>query len=413
MSRHLSLRPLLAVVATAGLLALSAAPAYAVDPGDGAVIFNPDGTPIGSELMYDGGTTPQYVYTNETEDDDYWGLDGTGVPADDDGNFGAANAGIPLGFSVTVAGVSYDEVLVGSNGDVCLASSTDVTSNGSFNQCSDFYGELIGSIFDPNYGSEPHSYAAFLPFNLDQYPPAADTPLDTNADTIPDTCEYGAYLFEFESNYYCSSVFWGTTTYEGKNAFVATWYHNPDINLDPDAEFNTFQVLLVDNGGGNVTVVYNYDEVHNSGMDLSWPSATSSIPTEAACAAVYGDGDDLTEYYMIGMGGYNLTADTYSYLDLFGPTCGNGTYPHTADELRDGGSYALSSHNLNSTVPGRYVFRVVNGLPTLTMPAVTPPKPELAATGATTSGAWMAGAGALMLGGILFVASRRRRSRLA
>nr|WP_269902572.1 LPXTG cell wall anchor domain-containing protein [Terrimesophilobacter mesophilus] len=47
------------------------------------------------------------------------------------------------------------------------------------------------------------------------------------------------------------------------------------------------------------------------------------------------------------------------------------------------------------------------------MPAVTPPKPELAATGATTSGAWMAGAGALMLGGILFVASRRRRSRLA
>lgn len=414
MSRLLTLRPLTAVVATAALVLLSAGPASAVAPGDGAVIFNPDGTPIGSELLYDGDT-PQFVYTSDTSDDDYWGLDSDSFPANEEDDFGSLNSGIPLGFTVTVSGISYDEALVNSNGGVCLVSSSDLASQGSFDECDGFYYELIGSMFNLDYSGNADNYAAFFPLNNDQNPPASSTPVDgPDADSTPDSCTFGAFLFEFETNFYCSSVFWGTTTYEGKSAFAATWYHNPDYNDDTDADFNTYQVLLVNEGGGNVTVVYNYDEVNEEGEDLDF-DPTSTFANEAACAASYDGGDgDTAQYLSIGMGGVNFDTSIANYLNLFGPACDNGNNPQTADALGTGGSHELASHSLNSTVPGRYIFRVVDGLPTLTMPAAPPTGPELAATGPTTSGIWMAAAGALLLGGIVVVgAGRRRRSRLA
>ncbi len=408
--RSLTLRPLAAVVATAALVLLSAGPASAVDPGDGAVIFNPDGTPIGSELTYDGGT-PQFVYTSETDDDDYWGLDSDGFPANEEDYFGTLSAGIPLGFTVTVSGISYDEAYVNSNGGVCLTSSSDPASQGSLNECDDFYYELVGSVFDLDYSGDTDNYAAFFPLNNDQYPSYGSTPVDgPDPDSTVDSCTFGAFLFEYEAVFYCSSVFWGTTTYEGKPAFAATWYHNPDYYADTDTDFNTFQVLLVNDGGGNVTVVYNYDEVNEEGGNLDF-DPTSTFANEAACAAAYDEGNgDTAEYLSIGMGGVNFTTSEASYLNLFGPACDDGINPQTADALGTDGSYELASHSLNSTVPGRYVFRVVDGLGTLTMPAAPPaPAPRLAETGSATSGIWMAAAGTLLLGGIVVVAASRRR----
>ncbi len=137
-------------VATCALLAVGALPAAATTPGDGAVIFNPDGTPIGSELTYGGSFTPQYVYTAETQDDDYWGLDTGSVPANDAGIFTSVDTGVPLGFTIDVNGVVYDQALVSSNGGVCLVSSTDPGANESYNECDNFYDEVMATLVDPD-----------------------------------------------------------------------------------------------------------------------------------------------------------------------------------------------------------------------------------------------------------------------
>lgn len=405
-------RSSIAFAAAAVLIGTVAAPALAVDPGDGAVIFNLDGTPIGSELLYDSGT-PQFVYTSETDDDDYWGLDASGFPANEDVSFDTLNGGIPLGFTVIVSGISYDEAFVNSNGGLCLTSSSDPASQGAVPECTGFYDELIGSVFSLDYSGQTDHYAGFLPLNVDQDPTAASTPQDgPDADLTPDSCTFGAFLFEFEADFYCSSIFWGATTYEGKAAFAATWYHDPEYDEVDPAVYNTYQVLLVNEGSGNVTVVYNYDEVNDSGENLDFNPA-STVANEAACAAAYDDANgDAADYLAIGMGGVNFTTSTSTHLSLFGPACDGGYNPQTAEALSTGGSYELASHSLNSTVPGRYIFRVVDGLPTLGLAAVTP-EPGLANTGTSTSEVSLVGFGLLMLGGLVFATSRRRASRLS
>lgn len=396
-----------AILATAALIALGTMPAAATVPGEGAVIFNPDGTPIGSELVYGASNTPQFVYTSETQDDDYWGLDVDGEPADEEGMYNAVETGVPLGFTINVNGIVYDEVIVNSNGGVCLVSSTDPDATQSFDQCDGFYDEPMGYLVDdPDYAGGPNDYAAFLPFNQDLYPPYADTPVDTDADTVPDECALGAFLFEFETDFYCSTVFWGTTTYEGKPAFVATWYHDPDISASPaEGIFNTLQVLLVNDGAGNVTVVYNYDDVLNSGENLDYGVPNNNAVGEA-CGVQY-DGGDTAEYLFGGLIGTNFAEASPLSLALFGPTCDTPVvYPEPAANLVNGGSFALIDHSLNSAVPGRYVFRVIDGLPDLTLAAAAP---ALAATGTDASVPLFVGLSVLLVGGMLLV--RRRTAK--
>src|SRR5690606_8914101 len=117
-------RALPAVIAASTIIIgtmLVASPAGAVEPGAGAVLFNPDGSPIGSETVYPSGYA-QYVYTSTTQDDDAWGLDADGNPANDEGAGYAY--GIPLGFEVLIDGILYDSAVVGGNGFLCLVPTT-------------------------------------------------------------------------------------------------------------------------------------------------------------------------------------------------------------------------------------------------------------------------------------------------
>ncbi|WP_168627609.1 MULTISPECIES: hypothetical protein [unclassified Cryobacterium] len=386
-------------VGLGALLVLGAAvPASAAD-GDGAVLFNPDGTPIGSE--YTPTADPLYVYTSVTGDDDYWGLDSAGNPANIDGDFGVMSSGIPLGFVVNVAGVNYDEVFVGSNGSLCLYSSTDATVGA---WCDDY--DVMPILFtDPDWVGTGTSYAAFAVLNNDQDPRDSDEPIDTDADSINDACEFGAFYFADQGGEYCSSISWGHTTYDGRAAFAATWYHNPTYSWDDDTEFNTYQIILVDDGAGNVTVVYNYDAVTSDGFTLDW-----WIGYANACEDAYAAGD-TAEYLGIGMGGINGTDGSTTMFDPFGAECMGGDDSTPRDNLVDGGAQSLITNSLNSTVPGRYIFRVLDGLATTTMPAATPPTapaaPQLAATGTSPLPLVVLGALALGLG---LAATRRRGS---
>ena len=394
----------LTALASGALLLAASTPAMAVAPGAGAVLFNGDGTPIGSELVYGAGNTPQYQYTYLTDDDDFWGLDSGLEPANDYGDLNPVAGGIPLGFSVNVDGVVYDETFVGSNGNLCLTSSTDVTAQQSSLVCTNMYYEAIGAMGDPDWDGSGDSYAAFFPLGNDFNALDSDTPVDTaDPDALPDTCTFGAFLFEDGGSYYCSSVFWGTTTYDGKAAFVATWYHDPDYDAPNATGFSTTQVLLVNDGGGNATVVYNYDEVNHIGYDLN---SLSTDGNGIACQAQYTGGD--TEGYLnVGLAAVNGPAVTGTTLSLFGPVCDGGVTPHTAAELSEGGSFTLATHSLNSAVLGRYVFRVVSGLPTLALAGAGSGQ-GLAATG-DESGLLAGGALLSMMLGVTMLAVVRRR----
>lgn len=388
-----------AVAASAALIALGALPAAATTPGEGAVIFNPDGTPIGSELLYGAVPTPQWVYTSETSDDDYWGLDSSSPaePANYAGSFNSVDTGVPLGFEINVSGVVYDEVLINSNGGVCFLSSTDFQAQESFDVCSGMYYRALGVYADPAYNTpDTTDFAGILPLGNDFYSPYA-TPVDTEVDpdADPDACTFGAYFDEFDGGYYCSSVFWGATTYEGKNAFAATWYHDPDIHVEDEdvSEFSTFQVIIVDEGDGNVTVVNNYDDLNQLGQDLG----ASGILED--CDASYDAGDNAL-YDFAGIFGTDF-AGSPSKLTLFGPACDSPIFTADAAALRNGGSFAAIEHSLDSDVAGRYIYRVVDG-----EPEYTPAAAQLASTGTNASVPLFIGLSVLLVGGALLMYRR-------
>lgn len=402
----------LAVVAVCAALTLgAAAPASAaVAPGDGAVVFNADGSPIGSELTYGADATPQFVYTSTTGDDDSWGLiDGTPV------NDYSATAGIPLGFGVNVQGSVYEQVAVGSNGAVCLVPADDAAATAIY-ECSSFSFSPLSSATQVAADDPERDSTVFMPLYGDQNP-TYGVPVDLDADDVPDACTYGSFLFENDGDYYCSTVSWGSTSYEGKPAFAVTWYHNPEYAADDESRYNTYQLILVDNGAGDATVVFNYDETNLRGSSAG--NLASETALAADCAIAEEAGDDA-DYSSVGYSSYSATTTEVSALDLFGPACLGGLTPTPTEQLMTGGLSQLSLNSLNSTVAGRYAFALVDGFPTLTLPAVivdpvvvapaaAAPAAQLAATGLDAESAIAFGS-MLLAAGLALVVWRRTRT---
>lgn len=377
-----------------------AATAITVDPGDGAVLYNADLTPIGSELTYTGGLT-QPEYTFASVDDDYWGLDAQGLPANDNGAFADIASGIPLGFTVNLGGVSFDGAIVNTNGSICLTSSTDATADPTAAdfECW-FYAIPPAHVVSEEHYIPGSSSAYFSSVGADHFP-QDDNPVDTDADSVNDACALGGFYVVSEDA--CTSVFWGTTTYDGKPAFVATWYFAPDIVIEDDTD--VVQLVLVSDGNGDATVMSNVDRFFNYGYDLDYWDGEEGFE---ACTAANGAGDD-NQY--IAMGGAYRANGVIDSIDLFGPACIGGLTPTTQDQLIDGAPQALNEHSFNSTQPGRYIFYVRAGQleSTLAGPAVTPAAPTLPDTGAEAQTAVIAAVVLLALGA-LGVARARRRS---
>lgn len=146
-----------------------------------------------------------------------------------------------------------------------------------------------------------------------------------------------------------SAVTYGHGTYEGRSAFGANW-----INVSCYAEGmprNSFQLILVDRsdtGTGNIDVVFNYDQIHWEAGTASGGSAGTCLGGSTARAGLFLGPSSITQYYELpGL------AVAGAYLD--------------------GGPNALVANSLESTTPGRYVFRIRNDRLSITMPAATTP----------------------------------------
>jgi len=121
---------------------------------------------------------------------------------------------------------------------------------------------------------------------------------------------------------------YGNGTFEGRDAFGATWNRVGRYNFQADA-FNTFQILLVDRGDigvGDFDIVLNYDSIE-------WDQTTNRVGSPSVGYS-NGSGVDGTYYQLPGS--------------------------LEASQFRNGDPRALAT-NSNTGVAGRYRFSVRNG----------------------------------------------------
>ncbi|MEZ0492528.1 nidogen-like domain-containing protein [Kineococcus sp. TBRC 1896] len=194
-----------------------------------------------------------------------------------------------------------------------------------------FYGQTHDHVFVNNNGNVTFDQAlsTFTPFGLKDTSRAIIAPFFADVDTRPtgsDVVRYG----------------YGTTVYEGHEAFCVDWRNVGYYNGKTD-KLNSFQLLLVarpDQGRGAFDIVFNYDGVQ-------WETGDAS-------------------------GGRNGLGGTPARIGFAsGRPGGTSEQPSTrpGTELPgsgESGAFLDSSPNglvhssLGSSVPGRYVFKVRN-----------------------------------------------------
>jgi nidogen-like/PEP-CTERM motif-containing protein len=126
---------------------------------------------------------------------------------------------------------------------------------------------------------------------------------------------------------------YGNGTYNGHAAFVVDWPHVGYYSSETD-KLNTFQLILTDRtdtGAGNFDIEFNYDQVQWETGDVS--GGTDGLGGTSV-AVGYSNGS-TTSFQLPG-------------------SLVNGA-------LIDGGPDSLVTHDLNSSVLGRYDFQVRNG----------------------------------------------------
>jgi hypothetical protein len=294
----------------------------------GSIVLNPDGTPIGCGTTADAGAPADLTPADwaTTWDDRFgsmalfpysqrlgWACDDCSIGID--GEDGVT--GLPIGFPINFYGTTYDRVFVNSNGSI------------SFGSGSDFYDQPLDQILN--------GAAGVVAFGVD---------LDNRAVVLSGS-QWGA-------DRHVDFFYWGRTTYQGHEAFVATWMNMNGFRSAVDkTDFDSFQILLVDVDGAagtNVDIVVNY----------------GSLQTDYKG---YGHG---SPQLAIGIGTVQSGVTTYASMVDDDGTLYNGM---PVGDTVDGGSHALSSAHLNSTVPGRFAFQMRDGQ--LPQTATVPGAPKI------------------------------------
>ena len=145
-----------------------------------------------------------------------------------------------------------------------------------------------------------------------------------------------------------NTVYVGTTTVDGRDAWVYTNYRSVTYeNLNPTILTNTFQIVLVkrttfggDSRGYDFDIEYNYGAMKDGGDGYS-AAGGSCNDMNSACRTGVG----LVDWDPIGE-----VANVY---ELFGSTPGR--------DLVDGHTTSMTSNRLNTTINGRFTFRMVGG----------------------------------------------------
>ncbi|MCA2215541.1 nidogen-like domain-containing protein [Jidongwangia harbinensis] len=132
---------------------------------------------------------------------------------------------------------------------------------------------------------------------------------------------------------------WGTTLYENRPAFCVSWKSVGYYNNHSDKQ-NTFQMLLVQHGsGGDLDIVFNYDQVRWETGDASGGS-NGLGGSSARVGFSNGSGEAGTFFEMPGSG--------------------------VPGAFLDSSSTGLSVTNTDSAQRGRHVFRIRGGYAPLT-----------------------------------------------
>ena len=216
----------------------------------------------------------------------------------------------------------------------CSATSLSANDDGSTGAVplgftADFYGTDFSSVFVNNNGNVTFDsrLSTYTPFPLSSVTRKIIAPFFGDVDTRgigSDILRYGH----------------GRVVFEGRPAFCATWknvgYYSRGTN-----KLNSFQLLLVDRsdrGAGDFDIVFNYDKIQ-------WESGSASggsngLGGSAARAGFSnGSGEPGTSYEVPGSG--------------------------FAGAFLDSASNGLSSRSLGSSQPGRQVYAVTGGQPSV------------------------------------------------
>jgi hypothetical protein len=133
--------------------------------------------------------------------------------------------------------------------------------------------------------------------------------------------------------------YWGRSTYEGKDAFVVTWMNSQIYSAGSKKDFNTFQIIIVNNSNGNADYIINYGSMQDADNEAGYSCDSGT------CLAA-------------GFGSNQGTQVLYASLQNDAGFLYNGSM---TSDLVDGGSNALNQATLNSTVPGQFIFNMVDG----------------------------------------------------
>jgi hypothetical protein len=130
-----------------------------------------------------------------------------------------------------------------------------------------------------------------------------------------------------------SVVKYGQTTYNGSQAFCVNWVNVGYYSNGVD-KLNSFQLLLVNQGGGNFDIIYNYDKIQ---WETGNASGGSGGLGGTSAAVGFSNGDGGAAHYYVRAGSYT-----------------NGA-------LLDGNaSTGLTHGSVGTTQLGRYIFQVRN-----------------------------------------------------
>lgn len=318
----------------------------------GPILLNPDGTVIGCDLtnqpeemlptdwqskfsaMMNNTQHFEEVPTEQLQpyslrqgvscDDCNVGADGVAFGGD------VSEQGLPLGFGLNFFGTTYDSVFVNSNGSI------------SFGRGSSEYSKPLENILNGEAG--------VVAYGLDL--------MNSEISTI--NSPWGE---DRHSDFF----YWGKTTYEGHEAFVATWVNQLTYPSDVEnTDFSSYQIILVDRDSGDGNIIINYGSMSSTtgnGYGLQ-----SNFPYESDQAGCMSEGQNCVP---AGIGtivdGYPLYASLQD---------DNGILYNGRDitELADGGNYALSQGHLNSSIPGQFIFEMRSG--TVAEAATTPGIPR-------------------------------------
>jgi len=232
-------------------------------------------------------------------------------------------AAIVPGFNTTTDGRNDDGTFTTggcnnpSNGGTCAGTPVPVGFN------LNFFGVNFNTLFVNTNGNVTMAapLSTFTPFGLTA----------TNSQII------APYFADVDTRNSSSGVTtFGNGLFNGFNAFGVNW-----INVGYYAQHvdktNSFQLLLVDRtdtGAGNFDIVFNYDNV---GWETGDQSGGSGGLGGDSARAGFSNGSGLPGT------SFELTGSAV-----------NGAF-------LNGGPDALTTHDLNSNVPGRYVFEARNG----------------------------------------------------